>query len=306
MTHCVWVMLAAVLLQPPVPPVKPQPAPAPKPSDASAVWPEMSYLIDLRPATHPEIRIAEARLMQAQAALDQAKRKVAIESALNKAKYDQAKADAAAKTKEFERLDAIHKSGEGNNGQHAQAAAELQAAKRQLAFAELFKQAAKEDEQAPKSVLSYYTPDARTAMRRVDATLTTPLAQSQSLYDLLQCKVKFAVKATDKDQTVIGVLERSMKEWDFAAAKVIVRYPNDTNPNVRSLSTVQAVEGENTVGVWLLMLLDDFNAQQDKLPETTRGKHQIYVREYGLLFTLVKNAPDGAPTLAEFLRQAKK
>ena len=26
----------------------------------------------------------------------------------------------------------------------------------------------------------------------------------------------------------------------------------------------------------------------------------------GLLFTLVKNAPDGAPTLAEFLRQPKK
>ena len=124
--------------------------------------------------------------------------------------------------------------------------------------------------------------------------------------DLLERKVKFAVKATDMDQTVIGVLERSMKEWDFAGAKVIVRYPHDTDPGVRSLYTVQPVEGENAIGVWLMMMLDDYNAPHEQPKGPAQGKYQIYVREYGLLFTLVKNAPDGAPTLAEFLRQPKK
>ena len=167
------------------------------------------------------------------------------------------------------------------------------------------RQAAKEATQAPKGVDVSFNLNPRTSAVWFRALSTQP-AQSQSLHDLLQRNVKFAVKATDMDQTVIGVLERSMKEWDFAAAKVIVRYPHDTDPGVRSAYTVQPVEGENTIGVWLLMMLDDYNAPTEQPKGPSQGKYQIYVRDYGLLFTLVKNAPDGAPTLAEFLRQPKK
>ena len=305
MTHCVLMMVMAVLLQPPTPPAKQQPAPEVKSPDVSAVLTEISYTIDLRLATHPDIRVAEARLMEAQAALDQVKRKVAIETLTNQAKYDQAKADTASKTREFERLDALRKSGTVSSEEHAKVAAELQTAKRQLAFAELFKQAEKEAEEAQKGVELNAVYGANVA-RWLRSTVVSPPAQAQPLADLLQRKVKFAVKASDMDQTVIGVLERSMKEWDFAAAKVIVRYPHDTDPSVRSVFTVQPIEGENTIGVWLMMLLDDYNAPHEQPKGPAQGKYQIYVREYGLLFTLVKNAPDGAPTLAEFLRQAKK
>ena len=315
MTHCMLTMLVAVLLQPPAPPVlpaKPQPAPEVKLPNPSEWRIESRDEAERLVVMHPDIRIAEARLMEAKAALDQAKLKVAIESKMNQAKYDQAKADVATKTKEFERMEAAHKSGKISVEEYARVVGELQTVKRQLAFAELFKQAEKEATQAPKGVSSWSTVDARytldaiTSSRWLDATYTTPPAQSQSLHDLLQRKVKFAVKATDLDQTVIGVLERSMKEWDFASAKVIVRYPHDTDPGVRSAYTVQPVEGENTIGVWLLMMLDDYNAPTEQPKGPSQGKYQIYVRDYGLLFTLVKNAPDGAPTLAEFLRQPKK
>ncbi len=309
MTHTVLTMLVAVLLQPPAPPVppaKPQPAPEVKVPTEGVVLSEVYSYLEKLAVTHPDIRIAEARLMEAQAALDQAKLKVAIESRMNQAKYDQAKTDVATKTKEFERMEAAHKSGSISVEEYARVVAELQTVKRQLAFAELFKQAEKEATQAPKGVPSLYTLDAITSSRWLDATYTTPPAQSHSLRDLLQRKVKFAVKATDADQTVIGVLERLIKEWDFASAKVIVRYPHDTDPGVRSAYTVQPVEGENAIGVWLLMMLDDYNAPTGQPKGPAQGKYQIYVRDYGLLFTLVKNAPDGAPTLAEFLRQPKK
>lgn len=304
MTHAVLTILMGVLLQPPATPAtpaKPQPVPEPKPK--SALW--MDIAVERSVANHPDVRVAEARLMVAQAALDQAKLKVAIESRMNQAKYDQAKADVATKTKEFEQLAPLLKSGSVSASEHAKVLTELQAAKRQLAFAELLTQAAKEAVQAPKAVetirgLEY------AGVWRFDSTLNPQQPHSQSLLDLLQRKVKFAVKATDLDQTVIGVLERSMKEWDFAGAKQIVRYPHDTDPGVRSAYVMQPVEGENAIGVWLMMMLDDYNAPHEQPKGPAQGKYQIYVREYGLLFTLIKNAPDGVPTLAEFLRQPKK
>ena len=309
MTHCVWTMLVAVLLQPPATPsasaTKPEAGVVGKPIALNGWYLEVvnsEYLV----VTHPDIRVAEARLMEAQAALDLAKRKVAVEAFVNKAKYDQAKADLATKTKEFERLDALRKSGAVSDEEHAKVTAELQTAKRQLAFAELFKQAEKEAEEAQKGVELNAVYGANVA-RWLRSTVVSPPAQAQPLADLLQRKVKFAVKASDADRSVIGVLERSLKEWDFAGAKQIVRYPQlPPKALFEHAPFLQPVEGENSIGVWLLLMLDEFNDLADQLPAHLRGKHQIYVREYGLLFTVAKNAPDNALTLAEFVRQAKK
>jgi len=293
MTHCVLTMVMAVLLQPPATPAKEQP-PA-RPLVPGQLGNYQFRVVNERFALdHPDIRIAEARVLEAQAALDQAKLKVAIESRMNQAKYDQAKADVATKTKEFERLDAVHKSGGVSAEEHAKVVAELQTAKRQLAILELLTQATREARSAPDRVTRVFD---------VSELIATP---AQPLRELLDRRVKFAVRQGDTDTTVIGVLERSLKVWDFDAAKLIVRYPQATKATLKMPPVLHPVDGENSIGVWLLLMLDEFNGQQDLLPESMRGKYQIYVREYGLLFTLVKNAPDGAPTLAELLRQAKK
>jgi len=306
MTHCVMAMLVATLLQPPVAPAKQEPTQKVIVDGLGPITFDVAVPIVTPAVTHPDIRVAEARLMEAQAMLDQAKLKVATEVAMNKAKFDQARADVATKAKEFDRLDALHKSGAVSVEEHAKVVAELQTAKRQLAFAELLTQVGKEATQAPKAVDSIWGYRGNYTFEASPVVPNATQAQSQPLQDLLQRKVKLAVKATDADNSVIGVLERCMKEWDFAAAKVIARYPQASKAVLKDAPFLHPVEGENTVGVWLLLMLDEFNNQTDRLYESSRGKHQIYVREYGLLFTLVKNAPDGAPTLAEFLRQAKK
>ena len=315
MTHCMLTMLVAVLLQPPATPPKPQPEPNP-PFKLKEITDEKQAEIVTRLAAnqiekwltnHPDIRVAEAKLMEAQAALAQAKFKVGVELVTNQAKLGQLRADLVLKKETFQRAEEARRLGSIGVQEYAKILADLNSAKATLEPFELLSKAVQDATGSPDSIVRVESqPVYATRLFNDHRELRLTIASSHPLHDLLQRKVKFAVKATDKDQTVIGVLERSMKEWDFANAKVIVRYPHDTDPGVRSAYTVQPVEGENTIGVWLMMMLDDYNAPHEQPKGPAQGKHQIYVRDYGLLFTLVKNAPDGAPTLAEFLRQPKK
>ena len=315
MTHCVLTILMSVLLQPPAPPAtpaKPQAVPEPKPKSALGV----ELTVEKSVANHPDVRVAEARLMEAQAALAQARLKVAIEMTTNQAKLDQAKANVTTQTEFFQKAELLKKSGALPQDEYLKATAAFTAAQADLVVQERLSSVFTLANQWPERAYfaRLHTDSRGSFMMDVgDYWFEVGIAkpQSQSLLDLLQRKVKFAVKATDADQSVIGVLERSIKEWDFASANVIVRHPQAVIPpgetnGARSGIRMQPVEGENAIGVWMMMMLDDYNAQVEQSGGTARTKYQIYVREYGLLFAPTANAPDGAPTLAEFLRQPKK
>ncbi len=304
MTYSVLTILMSVLLQPPAPPAKPA-----KPETVTELKSESALRVNITVeqsvANHPDVRVAEARLMEAQAALAQARLKVAIEMTNNQAKLDQAKVNVATQTEFFQKAEQLKKSGVQTQDEYLKATTAFTAARAELAVQERLMKAVALANQSPEhaNLARFHT------VREVEVFFDYDVVakpHSQSLRDLLQRKVKFAVKATDADRTVIGVLERSMKEWNFAQSQQIVRYPQAGSNVLKSPPLLQAVEGENTISGWLLLMLDEFNSQQEALPQATRGEHQIYVREYGLLFTLVKNAPDRAPTLAEFLQQSKK
>jgi hypothetical protein len=307
--------LAALTLQPPAPPPKPD---EPKPETAGEVLARVA-------ANHPDVRVAEAKLAEAQAALTQTRLKATIELIANQGKLDAAKADVKSKQIKYDNVVKLRKSNVISDNEVVLAQADLDAAKAALTVAQATIDATN---QASPRGISLQTPDRPLVWDgRSDSRLpwgnhldfswpsnptAKPTAEAKTLRDILTKKVKFSLTAGEVGKgnppsEIAILLEEWRQKWGFADAGLIIRTPNlisgvKDGGHRHGPPVMRLVDGENTVGAWLMLMLDELNTQQEALPEAIRGKYQFFVRDYGLLLTLAKNGPDEAPTLAEFLR----
>jgi hypothetical protein len=246
---------------------------------------------------HPDIKAAEAKRLLAEAELEQARlvitQKVSAAASrveLAKAKLIQAEEEAAI----YDKLKGNPVASELEKAQFAKARPALIGAKAELAAAELELQqlvgkgGAAEAKPVDKSGAS--APDVATAK------LPTGPAM-EKLEAAVRMTVKLDFKKMDKKEALEGL---------FGAVKV------DTG-SVRGMKILLAgnvaletfdLVGEQTFAGWMQLILDEWNGEN----ADQTGPVGAYVREYGLLIELVKNAPKDAITLTEFSQavRAKK
>lgn len=279
------------------------PQPPAKPADATAEA--------LR--NHPDIRVAEAKVRMAEAELAQAKLLVAQRIAIAEAKVQGYNLQVAHATK-------ILKQASGLGG--ATARHEVLVFEKDVAVAKVLLVGAEAELAAARGVPlgsdSRVPTDAAVHFLKAkqgDATDTAAylawlyLSQQKQapvgsatdmLRELLDKRVKVGVKRRPFDDAMSEFIKQAGLEGitirapDWASAKTLKEPP-----------MVGPLDGEQTVAGWLQLIVDDFNQSLGGVPPAHGEKHDIYIREYGLLMTKTSLAPPGALTLNEFVQQLR-
>jgi hypothetical protein len=312
-------LTAAVGQEPPRKDEKPpQQKSPPKPTD------ELTAAIAAS-ASHPDVRMAQAKLQVAQAELDQAKLLVAQRLAAAHAKLRSAQAQVELEAQTYERLvkleSAIPKT------ELALAERALAQAKAALAAAEAEWQAARGQPDAGKGLVLVESADGTaTLLSMLMKAQAQPQQPDQAAFNYLNLVQRTVAPppgpATDRLRQLIGKrvtldmkepvpFNRAMDEFIKQAGlgDMTVRVPAWADERVlKTPPKVGPLVGEQTVAGWFQLILDDFNRSlvSGNYPsEYYQGPHEVYVRDYGLLITKKELAPPGAPTLAEFARQAQ-
>jgi hypothetical protein len=280
-------------------------------------------------ANHPDVRLAQAKLQMAQAELDQAKLLATQRLTATYAKVQAAKAQVEFEMRNYQRTrQLINTAGEGRVAQ-----AELHAAERALAQAKAALAAAEAEWQAARGQPPGHAASPKDADASMTAVALAGLLAGRSQADLhrsaLGSYLELANRAVappsgsaaDRLRELVGKRVRlDLKEavpFDQALAEfvkqaglsdLIIRSPEWVKPGYLSRPlNVGPLVGEQTVAGWFQLILDDFNRTLTLagVPPEYQGKHEVYVRDYGLLITKADLAPPGAPTLAEFARQVQ-
>lgn len=307
--------MTAAVGQPPGASEKPQPPKAP-PNELEAAI--------AASANHPDVRLAQAKLQMAQAELDQAKLLVAQRIAAAHAKLQAAKAQVGIEEVNHHRVLQL-------NTQKAVSTEEVQKAERKLAQAKAALAAAEAEWQAARGQPAGQraaTKDATTTATAL-ATLMNAYVRDQELQrpdylylDMANRALAAAPgSASDRLRELVGKrvrldlkepipFDKAMEEFAKQAGlgDLTVRYPEWANErHLKKPPTVGPLVGEQTVAGWFQLILDDFNRSlvTAGVPPDMQGKHDAYVRDYGLLITKTDLAPQGALTLADFARQVQ-
>jgi hypothetical protein len=266
--------------------------------------------------SHPDIRLAEAKLRVAEAELAQAKLLVAQRIAIAEAKVQEYKARVDYTTKIYGRL-------QGTTGisvmEKLAAEKDFAATKAALIGAEAELTAARgasasdsrsAEERAIERGIHFlksqqgFTSDSSmhflAAMMEINSKQVPAGSATDKLRELLDKRVKVGVKRQQFNDAMPEFVKQAGLEG------VTIRAPDWANAaTLKNPPTVGPLEGEQTVAGWLQLILDDFNQTLAAVPSDRFGKYDIYVREYGLLMTKVDLAPPGAVTLNEFVRQLR-
>jgi hypothetical protein len=273
-------------------------------------------------ANHPDVRLAQAKLQMAQAELDQAKLQAVQRLTAAHAKLRSAQIQAEIEEKNYRHVSSLSSFPQAEKWQLERALAQAKAA---LAAAEAEWQAARgqppgraaatKDAPATAATLSRLLLDDLTGARREQLSL--------SYLDLVNRAVAPpSGSAADRLRELVGKrvaldlkepvpFDRAMAEFVKQAglSDLTVRSPEWANERfLKTPPKVGPLVGEQTVEGWFQLILDDFNRSlvTGNYPsEYYQGRHEVYVRDYGLLITKTDLAPQGAPTLAEFARQAQ-
>ncbi len=306
-------MAAAVAQQPPAPrEQKGQPPAQAKPAAES-----LEAMIAAAQRNHPDVRMAEAKLHVAEAELAQAKLQVAQRVAVAHAKIELARA----RVGNAERgLHAIQRAPAAVRVEMPAKEQELAAAKAALSEAEI-------ELRSAQGLLPGQSASAQAEAKAtfLDATLQLQQHQSTAAAIAFLAAQQFAkppAPGTAADK-LRGLVEKrvalDLKQAPFeevmtafiqqtGLSDVTVRYPEWANNRfLQKPPMVGPLKGEQTVAGWLQLILDDFNRSLVMVgaPPGFAGKHEVYVRDYGLLVTRADLAPPGAVTLADFARQVK-
>jgi len=261
---------------------------------------------------HPDIRLAEAKLRMAEAELAQAKLLVAQRIAIAQAKVQEYKARAEYAEEGHRLLSQVVGAG---RQEILSLQKEAVAMKSALVGAEAELAAARGVPLGsdPRAVIDpaiqqymhflasqHDTTDAYLALKMAQSKQVPAGSATEKLRVLLDKPVKVGIKRRPFDDAMSEFIKQAGLEGitirapDWASAKTLKEPP-----------MVGPLEGEQTVAGWLQLILDDFNQSLGGVPPDHNRKHDIYVREYGLLMTKIDLAPQGALTLSEFVRQLR-
>lgn len=257
---------------------------------------------------HPDVRFAEAERQMAEAKLDQARLLVAQRVTAAYAKVEQTKVKA-------EQLESIYSRMKNSNNmtglETATYALQLQDAKAALAVAEADLLAAKGGiaVQASAHTTGRDTSDAKAllqallgANRTTELPYSVPLGTGSTphLRDLLGKIVKLDLKELDIPTAFDEVLKAS------GASGVSIRGASVfAAKQLKAPPKTQPFAGEQTFAAWLQMIVDDFNRDRTGILPSQDGKYELYVREYGLLFSRPEAVPADAVSLSSYLRQVR-
>jgi hypothetical protein len=270
---------------------------------------------------HPDVRLAQAKLQVAEAELAQAKLQVAQRVTAAHAKVQAAKAQVAFAEATYRRMQQLRDNKAVAQEMFVEAEHALAQAKATLTAAEAELQAAQglpPGQHAAKpadatalaewlgqSVREDHAATAANLLAEVMARRTPPAPGSAAdkLRGLVEKRVALDIKTPVP-------LDQAMTEFVKQAGltDVTVRYPVWANDRfLKDPPRVGPLVGEQTVAGWMQLIVDDFNRSLAAVgaPPDLQGKYEVYVRDYGLLMTKTDLAPPGAPTLAEFARQAQ-
>lgn len=266
---------------------------------------------------HPDIRLAEAKVRMAEAELAQAKMLVAQRIAIAQAKVQEykARADYAEKLHQESRkvvgvslseILSVEKEAVAMKAALIGAEAELAAARgtplgmaprttedraieRGLAFLRAHQG---ERQDLSLAILA--------AMLETQGKKVPVGSATEKLRELLDKPVKVGIKRRPFDDAMSEFIKQASLEG------VTIRSPDWASAaTLKNPPTIGPLEGEQTVAGWLQLILDDFNQSLTGVPSEHARKHDIYIREYGLLMTKIDLAPPGALTLNEFVMQLR-
>ena len=278
--------------------------PGPKPPAKGSV--EEAILNAQR--THPDIKLAEAKVRLAEAELAQAQSQVAQRVAAAFAKLEQAKAELAPAQQFLDKMRAAGEAGQGTRVEVLSAMAQFQRTKSAVVAAELELNAAKgsgpgvpdaqgENQAAIDAGLRFL---ARQQAAGGVGTKPLPAGPVADMVKMLIDKpVKLDLKAADLDEALAAVL--------MAAGEpgLTVKLPMLGRKYLKEPPTV-TFAGELPFTAAMQVAMDDINNPTNGgRPDMLMGKYDVYVREYGLLVARVEDAPKDAPTLTEFARQVR-
>lgn len=295
-----WI-LSAVLLTAAAAVGQPPKPPAPKPPTPGGV--DEAVLNALR--THPDIKLAEAKVRMAEAEVEQTKSRVAQRITGAFAKLEQAKAELVLAQ---DYLDRIKKAG-GSTTELLSATAQYQRVKSAVVDAEVELNAAQGA--APRVQFAPADPDQAAVDRglkwlaRMQETGVAPVKPvpagtvADRMKTLLDKPVMLDLTGADLDAAVAAVLK------SVGDTTLTVKLPTLGRRHLKDPPTVTA-KGEMTFAAAMQLILDEINRPENgAVFESLKGQQEVYVREYGLLVTRVQDAPKDAPTLAEFARQVR-
>lgn len=237
---------------------------------------------------HPDVKAAEAKKLLAEAELEQAKlaitQRVSAASSrveLAKAKLIEAEEDAVIADKVMRMAAAS----ELEKAKYAKARPALLAAKAEVAAAEL-------ELQQLVGVPAKADVKADVGKPELPAAKLPTGPAMEKLENAVRMTVKLDLKEMERRKAIEGLLTAVRVEPETVRGLKVL------NTFVQNPPKIDLV-GEQTFAGWVQLFLDEYNGQH---PSSQLG---VYVREYGLLFELVANAPKDAMTLTEFSRAVR-
>jgi hypothetical protein len=282
--------------------------PAPKPGSVEEA-------IALALKNHPDVKLAEAKRMVADAELEQAKLLVTQKVTAAFAKVQLAKLRVDVAEKEFARVSELFKRGSISEQERAASEAALRTAKADLDAATAELQSAKGGAAKPTiKVVNTYGSIDKVVESKWDFAVVTGLeraglhllsSEGGSVGDKLRGLVEKKIPLDLKVQKVDDALTSpTMGEAFDALLKtagengLAVRLPARSRSETKLSNPIVlgSLTGERSFHSWIEMITDDFSSKSGE-------RFEAYVREYGILVTNAKSAPPGAITLAEFTRQ---
>lgn len=238
---------------------------------------------------HPDIKVAEAKRLVADATLEQAKLAVIQRVAPAFARLQTARVKVQAAEEDLQRVAALARKNMVPKAESDRVEAAVQTAKAELVAAEA-------ELKAVTGGGAKANPTAATTSRVVDFLNATPTAKvvppvpsgsaADKLREVLDKKVKLPEQKEVRFKAAVDALKAA------TGIDLTVRLPTADSFTELGFSLPA---GEMTFTAWTDLMLDEFNANR-------KGKYAFYIREYGLLLTAADSAPPGALTLAEFAR----
>lgn len=255
-------------------------------------------------ANHPDVKLAEAKLQVAKAELDQARLLITQKYTIAQAKLEDAKVQLSFAEKRMKSMELLRGNGVASSeiGVVEQL---LSQAKSTVVIAEAEQKAL----QGATNLRAEITFDVGSVEGRPlfgdpvvfkgAQWLPKPTTQSAKLREVLERKVALDLpKPLPLDELMAIFLPKTGLD------AFLVRYPEWASAKkLKQPPMIYLPQSEQTVAAWLQLTMDEFNSQfTDNVPENYRGKYEIYVRDYGLLFAKATMAPQGALRLEEFMR----
>lgn len=258
------------------------------------------------PASHPDVLVATAKLQVAEAELAQTKLVIAQKISTLKSEIDAQKQKLAMYEAVYNEMQKRHQAGTAAKSELMPA--QIQFLESRTTLSRLSSElkgmtnltqsrAVQEFPVAPQSGLPIVTKNDPPHNKQVFIEYKpTPGSPVDKLKSVLDKKVKFEAKAH-----LAAEIIKSLKEK--YGLDVMIRMPlleKDGGFPIERI-TIAVNPGEMAFTTWLELIMDDLNYTFNERDI----KFVVYVREYGLLITPEKQAPQDAVTLKEFARQVR-